>query len=113
MLQYSCMKVNSSELRLAVNNCFFVLIPLIDVIGLILGLLGISTPLTTIYFVPPIIPSDYLVLASGLIDLVSIVIVSLVFIKFRTILMTVSGSTNPLIDNENVYTVTLTEEDKI
>ena len=90
---------------------FLIAVPLMNLIGVIIGLTGTINPLTSVYFTLPIIPSDYLVLIYSIVDLVSIVIVGLVFLKLRSIMINTSGSTNPLVDNDNVYTINLTEED--
>ena len=90
---------------------FLIAVPLMNLIGVIIGLTGIINPLTSVYFTLPIIPSDYLVLIYSIVDLVSFVIVGLVFLKLRSIMINTSGSTNPLVDNDNVYTINLTEED--
>ena len=104
-------KSENKYYELIIFVVFLLAEPLMNLVGVIIGLNGIINPLTNVYFTLPIIPSDYLVLAYSIINLISAGIVGLVFLKFRNIMIYTSGSTNPFVDNDSVYTINLTEED--
>lgn len=91
---------------------FFVGQALIEVVGMILSLSGITNPLTGVYFVPPIIPSDVLFILYSVGYFALTIFISFVFIKIMKILNSNTGSTNPLRNEDSVvYTIKLDEEE--
>ena len=91
---------------------FFIGQSLIEVFGMILSLCGITNPLTGVYFVPPIIPSDILFILYSVGYFALTILISFVFIKIMKILNSNSGSTNPLRNEDSiVYTIKLDEEE--
>ncbi len=84
---------------------------LVELIGIILSLSGITNPLTGIYFVPPIIFPDILLLIYYICYFIFVLFVAYLFIKIIKIIKNTSGTTNPLRDeNSVVYTIKLDEE---
>lgn len=91
---------------------FLILQGLVEVIGVIMSLCGITNPLASVYFVPPFIPSDLLYLIYAVVYLGLAILISFIFIKIMKILNSNHGSTNPLRNEDSiVYTVKLDEEE--
>ena len=91
---------------------FLILQGLVEVIGVIMSLCGITNPLASVYFVPPFIPSDLLYLIYAVVYLGLTILISFIFIKIMKILNSNHGSTNPLRNEDSiVYTVKLDEEE--
>ena len=84
---------------------------LIEVVGLILSLNGITNPLTGVYFVSPIIPSDILFVIYSIGYLTLTILISYIFSKIIKIINSNVGSINPLRNEDSVvYTIKLDEE---
>ena len=85
---------------------------LIEVVGLILSLNGITNPLTGVYFVSPIIPSDILFVIYSIGYLTLTILISYIFSKIIKIINSNVGSINPLRNEDGVvYTIHLDEEE--